>query len=165
MAPPVPSLEARPASAEPGCAADGAAQRVSTDAVVGEGPSGTGATGTWGHSLAGESGFVGVRPGFLVVLSAHIEVEAKHQSDGDGQQPVPGGAPHRNGLSSSRVNNSAEPRLAPRAAQLRCWMLLVMASSLRIGSNSIACHRGLPEEGSNPEPAPWASEVVAVNAV
>jgi 3-oxoadipate enol-lactonase len=33
------------------------------------------------------------------------------------------GAPHRNGLSSSRVNSSAEPRLAPRAAQLMCWML------------------------------------------
>jgi hypothetical protein len=61
-------------------------------AVVRQGPSGTGATGTWGgHSSAGESGFVGVRPGFLVALSAHIEVDAEDQSNGDGQQPVPEG--------------------------------------------------------------------------
>src|SRR5215218_10885051 len=40
------------------------------------------------------------------------------------------GAPHRNGLSSSRVNSSAEPRLVPRAAQLMCSVLLGMVSLL-----------------------------------
>src|SRR5215207_4058837 len=62
------------------------------------------------------------------------------------------GAPHRNGLSSSRVNNSAEPRLAPRAAQLMCWMLLVMAS---LHADRLQQHRTtskVPEQGLEPGP-------------
>src|SRR5215211_3514007 len=68
------------------------------------------------------------------------------------------GAPHRNGLSSSRVNSSAEPRLAPRAAQLMCWMLLVMVSLL---ADRLQQHRTpsrVPEEGSNPAPGCFAAQ-------
>jgi len=91
MWPSGPSLEgASDHSAQPGYSADGAAQGVSRPtAGVREGPSEPVLRAHGGHSLAGESGFVGVRPGFLVVLSAHIKVEAEHQSDGHGQQPVP----------------------------------------------------------------------------
>src|SRR5215211_468812 len=64
------------------------------------------------------------------------------------------GAPHRNGLSSSRVNSSAELRLVPRAAQLMCWMLLVMVSLL---ADRLQQHRTpsrVPEEGLEPGPIP-----------
>src|SRR5215217_168805 len=57
------------------------------------------------------------------------------------------GAPHRNGLRSSRVTSSAEPRLAPRAAQLMCWMLLVMASLL---ADRLQQHR-TPSRGAGGE--------------
>jgi hypothetical protein len=66
------------------------------------------------------------------------------------------GAPHRNGLSSSRVNNTAEPRLAPRAAQLMCWRLLVVASLL---ADRLQQHRTpsrVPRMGSNPAPGCFA---------
>jgi hypothetical protein len=66
-------------------------------------------------------GLVGVRARLAVAIPPQVEVQAQDDADGQPNQPQTIVRPNEEGALSNRVNSTAEPTLAPRAAQsIRC---------------------------------------------
>lgn len=80
-----------------------------------------------------EPGLVGVGAWLAVALLPNVQVEPRTMPTAGPSSHRPKGPPRRKGADSSRLKNTAEPTLDPRAAQSRRRRPLVIARSSVVG--------------------------------